>query len=116
MGGHHLLHEPLDIRLEEQGDTAVVRISGACDVSGHEQLRAWLLQADARGPDRVIVDLTELAFIDSTGLRMVLGAWNRARQAGHRFSVALAPSGQVRRVFEVTGVGQVVTVAAPHPA
>jgi anti-anti-sigma factor len=116
MGGHHLLHEPLDIRLEEQGDTAVVRISGACDVSCHEHLRERLLQADARDPEQVILDLTELTFIDSTGLRMVLGAWNRARQGGSRFAVALAQSGQVQRVFEVTGVDRIVPVAASHPA
>ena len=47
MGDHHLLHEPLDIRLEERGDTAVVLISGACDASCHEQLRERLLEAES---------------------------------------------------------------------
>ena len=116
LGGHHLVHAPLDVRLEEQGDTAVVRISGACDVSCHEQLRERLLEAEVNGAQRIVVDLTALWFIDSIGLRVVLGAWNRARQAGHRFSVALAESGQVRRVFELTGVDQIVSTAAPGTA
>ena len=116
MGGHHLLHEPFEIRLEEQEDTAVIRISGACDASCHAQLRERLLAAEAGGARRVVLDLTALQFIDSIGLRVVIGAWNRARHAGHVFSVALAASGQVRRVFEVTGVDQIVPVAAPHPA
>jgi len=116
IGAHHLLHEPLDIRLEERGDTAVVLISGACDVSRHEHLRERLLEAEAGGARRIVVDLTALRFIDSIGLRLVIAAWNRARQEGHRFSVALATSGQVQRVFALTGVDQIVPVAVPHPA
>ena len=116
MGEHHLLHEPLDIRLEERGDTAVVLISGACDASGHQQLRERLLEAESGEANGIVVDLTALPFIDSISLRIVIAAWNRARHAGHRFSVALATSGQVRRVFEVTGVDQVLPVTAPSPA
>jgi anti-anti-sigma factor len=113
--GHHLLHEPFDVRLEERADTAVVLISGACDVSCHEQLRKRLLEAEAGGAARIVLDLTELGFIDSIGLRVVISAWNRVRQAGNVFSVALPESGQVRRVFEVTGVDRIVPVTAPVP-
>jgi anti-sigma B factor antagonist len=116
MRPHHLLHEPLDIQVEEQDGTAVVRIAGACDVSCHEQLRERLLFAEAHGTRGIVVDLTRLGFIDSLGLRVVIAAWNRARQADHLFSVALASSGQVRRVFEVTGVDQIVPMAAFHTA
>jgi anti-sigma B factor antagonist len=113
MAEHHLLHEPLEIQFSEHGDTAVVRISGACDVSCHDQLRDRLLEAEARGPRHVVVDLTGLRFIDSLGLRVVISAWNRARCAGHRFSVALADSGQVRSIFAVTGVDRIVSVNEP---
>ena len=116
MGEHHLLDAPLDIRLEEQGDTAVVLISGACDASGHQQLREGLLEAESREANEIVVDLTAVPFIDSISLRIVIAGWNRARHAGHRFSVALARSGQVRRVFELTGVDQVLPVSAPSPA
>ena len=116
MGGHHVLDEPLEIWLEEQGEIAVVRISGACDASCHAQMREQLLAAETRGAERIVLDLTALRFIDSIGLRVVIGAWNRSRHAGHAFSVALATSGQVRRVFELTGVDRIVPVAALHPA
>ena len=116
MGEHHLLHAPLAIRLEERGGTSVVLISGACDASGHQQLRECLLEAESGDASEIVVDLTALRFIDSISLRVVIAAWNRARHAGHRFSVALATSGQVRRVFEVTGVDQVLPVTAPSPA
>ena len=116
MAGHHLLHEPLDIRLEERGDKAVVLVAGACDASSHQQVREHLLAAEMTGARRIVVDLTALQFIDSIGLRVLIGAWRRARLAGHTFAVALATSGQVRRVFELTGVDQVVPMTEPHPA
>jgi anti-anti-sigma factor len=116
LGEHHLLFEPLDVRLEQRGDTAVVLISGACDASCHERLRQRLLEAEAGGARHIVVDLTALGFIDSIGLRVVISAWNRARHAGHLFSVALATSGQVKRVFEVTGVDNIVPTAAPDLA
>jgi anti-anti-sigma factor len=90
-------------------------ISGACDASCHERLRERLLEAEAAGGKHIIVDLTALSFIDSIGLRVVLSAWNRARCGGHRFAVSLPSAGQVRRVFEVTGVNNIVPVAAPRP-
>src|SRR5687768_189966 len=116
MGADHLLHEPFDIRLEEREEKAVVLISGACDASGHQHLRERLLAAESGEPREIVVDLTAVPFIDSISLRIVIVAWNRARHAGHLFSVALATSGQVRRVFEVTGVDQVLPVTAPSPA
>ena len=116
MGDHQLLHEPLDIRLQEREEKAVVLISGACDASGHQHLRECLLEAESGEPKEIVVDLTAVPFIDSISLRIVIAAWNRARHAGHRFSVALATSGQVRRVFELTGVDQVLPVTAPSPA
>jgi anti-sigma B factor antagonist len=116
MPGHDALHEPLTIRVEARSDAVAVVVSGACDMSCHEQLRQRLLDAEASQPDEVVVDLTELSFIDSNGLRVLIGAWNRARQSGHRFRVTLGDSGQVRRVLEATGVHQVLPVAAPERA
>jgi anti-sigma B factor antagonist len=75
-----------------------------------------LLDAEAGGARHIVVDLTGLRFIDSIGLKVVIGAWIRARHAGHVISVALPASGQVRRVFALTGVDRIVPMAAPHPA
>jgi anti-anti-sigma factor len=116
MGAHHLLHEQLDIRLEQRSDIVVLEASGACDVSCHELLRARLLEAEALEPHEIVVDLTGLSFIDSYGLRVLIGAWNRSRQANHRLRVALGGAGQVRRVLELTGVHQVLPVATPEHA
>ena len=116
MGTHHVLHEPLEIRLERRFDTTVVCVSGACDASSHLELRKRLLQAEVSGAKKIVVDLTDLQFIDSIGLRMLIGAWSRARHADQEFVVALPESGPVHRVFALTGVNRVVPTAAPHLA
>jgi anti-anti-sigma factor len=57
---------------------------------------------DEQAPARVVVDLGGLAFIDSSGLRMLLLADSRAREHGYEL-VLLAGSEPVQRVFEITG-------------
>lgn len=116
MSGHEALHEPLEITLETRSDTVVVAVCGACDLSCHEQLRERLLEAEAREPREILVDLRRLSFIDSNGLRVLIGAWSRSRQGDRGFRVVVADSGQVRRVIEATGVHQVLPVATPEHA
>ena len=113
MTGHDLLHDRLAIRLEGRDDAMRVVVSGSCDASCHEHLRERLFAAEAHGADRIVLDLRALRFIDSMGLRAVIAAWMRARHAERRFSIALGATGQVRRVFEVTGLERVLPVAAP---
>lgn len=57
---------------------------------------------DEQAPARVVVDLSGLAFIDSSGLRMLLLADARAREHGYEL-VLLAGAESVQRVFEMTG-------------
>lgn len=114
MPGHDALHEPLRIRLETRPDGVVVAVRGACDLSCHEHLREHLLEAESREPQEIVVDLTRSSFIDSNGLRVLIGAWNRSRLAGHRFRIVLARSGQVQRAIDVTGMRHVLAVATPE--
>ena len=64
---------------------------------------------EAGHPERVLVDLRPLAFMDSTGLRLLIEANTRARAAGCPLDV-VHNGGQVRQVFELTGVGKYLRV------
>jgi len=105
---HHLLEDPMEIRVERDGSTTIVRVSGSCDMRCHMELRERLLELEAGDAAHIVVDVSDLSFIDSVGLKVLIGAWKRARHGGHRFSVKLAGSGQVRKVFEATGVDRVL--------
>ena len=60
--------------------------------------------ADAeQSHELVALDLRNLSFMDSTGLRLIVVAEQRARQSGHRLVIVQGPP-WVQRLFEVTGI------------
>jgi anti-anti-sigma factor len=58
-----------------------------------------------------LLDLRGLSFMDSTGLRFVVTADQRARQAGRRLAVVQGP-GAIQRVFEITRLGERLDIVA----
>jgi len=105
---HHLLEDPMEIRVERDGNTTIMRVKGSCDMRCHLQLRERLLELEAEEAGHIVIDLSDLTFIDSVGLKVLIGAWKRSRHGRHRFSVRLGGNGQVRRVFELTGLDRVM--------
>jgi anti-anti-sigma factor len=95
---------PGTLRISSVVDDGVVSLvlEGELDLAGARPLEARLAELEREGPQRLIVDLGGLAFIDSTGLRLLLQAGARARERG--CELVLRPGGpSVQRVFEVTG-------------
>jgi anti-sigma B factor antagonist len=84
-------------------DPAVVQVTGDLDCYTAPRLRAALLELVADEPRRVILDLTDSTFIDSTGLGVLVGGLNRFRKHGGDM-VLRAPSPTTIRLFEVTGM------------
>ncbi len=90
------------------GRCAVVVLSGDADVTG--QAVADVLAAEsAKDPALLLVDLSAVSFMDSWALHVVLRAMRGRRAAGAGAGL-VCPSGPVRRVLELTGAGQLVTV------
>ena len=92
----------LDFETTRNGTVAVVAPTGELDLSGAAVLEAELERL-AVEPElgAVVLDLRGLVFMDSSGLRLVVLADMRAREAGRRF--ALIRGGEtVHRVFEIT--------------
>jgi anti-anti-sigma factor len=80
------------------------RLSGELDLSTADQLIDVLAQ-DRTSPGDIALDLSELTFIDSSGLRVLL---DTVRSLDERGTLVLRrPSGEVARVFEVSGIDQV---------
>jgi anti-sigma B factor antagonist len=87
----------------------VVSVAGELDLYTAPRLERALLEAD--GASRTTVDLSRTTFVDSTALHVLLVAARRLDAAGAPF-VVLAPDPNVRRVFVLTGLDRVLTVAA----
>jgi anti-sigma B factor antagonist len=75
------------------------------------------IAAAAHGrPPRVLVDLAEVGFCDSTGLRALLGAAREVEARAGRLVVAVAPGGAVERVLEIAGLREFLHVRPPTEA
>jgi anti-sigma B factor antagonist len=92
-----------DLRIDTRDDdgVAVVALNGEFDLAGVERFDAELRRLEAESPGVLVVDLTELQFMDSSGLRALVMADHRARRAQRRLAIVPGPPA-VRRVFEIT--------------
>jgi anti-sigma B factor antagonist len=84
----------------EQG-VNVVKVSGELDVFSSPRLREMLLDVIDKGPLRLVVDLSDVTFLDSTGLGVLVGIYHRLRARSGSMSFVGANE-RVRRVFHVT--------------
>lgn len=93
------------------GGTAVIALVGELDVAGAPRVRQAVVDVLDADIERVVVDLSGLSFIDSTGLGVLVGAYKRARAVGADFAVA-RPSTAVARVFQIAGIDKILPVEA----
>ncbi len=97
------------IASEQDGGTSYVRLEGEFDLACKQAFEQHLLNVTAQQPAGVIVDLSRLEFMDSSGLRMLAEAEALCRQSGIDYGV-IAGTGQARRVFDLTGMDDVLPV------
>jgi anti-sigma B factor antagonist len=98
--------EAFSVRTEQHGETAVVVPTGELDLATAPALEEALGRAFESGSARVVLDLRELEFIDSSGLRTLLTARRKAEDAGARFSLVAGHRG-LERTLEIAGVHKV---------
>ncbi|MBA9003430.1 MULTISPECIES: STAS domain-containing protein [Thermomonospora] len=82
-------------------DVTVVKVTGELDVFSSPRLREKLLDVIDTGPVRLVVDLSDVTFLDSTGLGVLVGIYHRLRARNGTMSFVGA-NDRVRRVFHVT--------------
>lgn len=98
--------------VEERGDGTVIRVAGELDLETAPQL---LAEADPHvddGTGGLIVDLSGLAFIDSSGLSALIRINQRMIGTGRSFLI-ISPSPVVAKAFEITGLDQVLPLHHP---
>jgi anti-sigma B factor antagonist len=101
-----------DVTTTTDDGVATVAIEGELDIATAPVLDATLADVEQGANGTVLLDLADVRFIDSTGLRSLLSARRRAQENGRRLRLAnLAPD--VERVFDVTGVRRIFDIASP---
>ncbi|MGA2165074.1 MAG: STAS domain-containing protein [Solirubrobacteraceae bacterium] len=99
-----IVGEQLTIEVRQEHDRIVLTLRGELDLLGAPRLAGEFESDTVRAAEIVVLDLDEVQFIDSAGLRVVLAGHERALERGQR--LALTPgSPQVQRLFSIAGVG-----------
>ena len=91
------------------GHRLVLAAEGEVDIASADELRAALAAAVHSGAVEIWLDLTDVEFMDSTGITAVVDA--RSQLDGRRFAV-ICPPGPVRRVFEIAGIDRAIPIHA----
>jgi len=88
--------------VERSGSATIVRLAGELDLYNAHVVRDALLEAAEEKPERLVVDLTEVSFLDSTALGVLIEA--RKTLPNRRGFLLAAPGLETRRALEVSGL------------
>jgi anti-sigma B factor antagonist len=98
------LHEAPVAGVDERERATVVRLKGELDLYNAHLVREELVAAAERGPERLIVDLVDVTFVDSTALGVLIEA--RTRLANRRGFMLVGPGLETQRALEISGLNR----------
>jgi len=104
-----LSEEPLD------GGRHVVAVRGEIDLFTAPELKKTLAEAIENGATRVVVDLSETTFLDSTALGVLIGAVKRLRTRDGQLAIVNTDA-NIQKTFEITGLDQIFTIVEGRAA
>jgi anti-sigma B factor antagonist len=96
------------LAVEKVGETCLVRLGGELDLYNAPEIRRALTDACADSPPRIVVDLGEVEFIDSTALGVLIEA--RSKMTNGRAFLLAAPGLETRRALKISGLDRHFTV------
>lgn len=95
----------LELTTQTEGPTVRLALTGELDIAGAGRVEQELERIERETPATLVLDLRELAFMDSTGLRVILAADERAREQSRRL-VIVRGSETVQRIIEMTRLNE----------
>jgi len=94
-----------ELAVDNNGDRVTFIPRGELDLATAPELETGVLDAVRDGAKPVVLDLRELTFMDSTGVRTIVAAHQLAEQTGHELRVVRPPrDSAVSRVIEISGI------------
>lgn len=99
----------LSVSTTERDDVVIVTVSGEVDVYTAPQLRSVLEERIAAGHTRIVVDLKDVGFLDSTGLGVLVGRLKAVKKLEGWLRVVCTDE-RILRLFGITGLDRVLAV------
>ena len=103
-----------DLRVARNGRSTHIAPCGELDIATTPELEQALIEATTGSDAEIVLDLRELTFMDSTGLRALAQANSRAEEAGVALSIIRGPR-QIERVLEISGLGGLLPLVDAPP-
>ena len=101
----------LEVNVEEQASNVIIRPDGEVDLSTSRELQQALKNAMSGKPERVVVDLEKVPYMDSSGVATLVEAMQIARKQKSAL-VLCAMQDKVRSIFEIARLDRVFTIVA----
>lgn len=101
--------ERIEVKLTTVDDVTIVAPRGEIDLSCAPALRNHIGIAQARKPRKLIIDLTGVPYMDSSGVATLLEAMQACRRAGGKF-ILCSLQDRVRSIIEITRLDTVFTI------
>ena len=98
-----------DVQTRSEGSSVLVTVRGDLDLQVAARVADEISQAEAAQPQLLVLDLSGLSFMDSSGMGVVAAAHARAADAGRRF-VVVRPPYSVRRAFELSNFNEMLEI------
>jgi len=110
-----IAHAPGDLKIssERDGDVHTIALHGELDLATADEVERELRRVEATDARSIVVDLSGLSFMDSTGISVILSADVRSRADSNRLGLVQGPAA-VQRVFELSGVVDLLPFADPR--
>jgi anti-anti-sigma factor len=101
--------------LSQTTHATVIELGGELDVVCADTFKRRLAEATEDEPDHVVIDLRELAFMDSTGLALLLAVNDMARDGGFTLTIVTTEEGFPSRIFRMTGTDKILPLVDERP-
>src|SRR2546423_12427522 len=99
-----------EVQVENAGeDLAILVVGGEVDFEVSPQLKARMTKTIKAGRRRLVLDLSDVTFIDSTAIGVIAGAVEKLDEAGGGPLATARTHAKVRRIVQVTGLHSVIT-------
>ena len=100
----------MNITIEDKDSARrLIRLEGRLDLNGHDKIDDQLTEACTEGPMFIVLDISELSFLATIGIRLIAMSARSQEELGGKL-VLSAPQPHIRRAIEITGVDALVPI------
>jgi anti-anti-sigma factor len=103
-----------DLKVVKSDRTTHIAPAGELDIASAPEFESAIAEATAEPGSTLVLDLRELTFMDSTGLRALAQTNARAEQDGFSLSIVRGPR-QIERVLEISGLAELLPLVDAPP-